>query len=330
MTIIIAEAGVNHNGDLDTALRLVDAAVLAGADIVKFQTFKANSLVTLNADKAAYQKKTTDASESQFLMLKKLELTLDMHLKLIEYCRFKDIKFLSTPFDKDSVNLLSKLGQSLWKIPSGEITNLPYLRLIGSLGHSIILSTGMSNLGEVRDALSVLQKSGTSMSNITVLHCTTEYPAPLEEINLRSMLTIKEQLNVDVGYSDHTHGISIPIAACALGASVIEKHLTLDRNMPGPDHLASLEPEEFSQMVKAIREIETSLGNGVKQPTKSELKNMLTVRKSIVASTKIEIGDTFTPDNLCVKRPGTGTSPMMWDQIIGTKATRTYSVDEPI
>lgn len=330
MTIIIAEAGVNHNGDLDTAFRLVDAAVECGADIVKFQTFKAENLVTATAPKAPYQKLTTDGQEGQLSMLKDLELTIDMHQSLINYCSSKGIQFLSTAFDLESVDLLRQLGQNKWKIPSGEITNLPYLRLIGSLGQNVILSTGMADLEEVNEALTILQASGTDKEHITVLHCTTEYPAPLAEVNLLAMITIRDAFDISVGYSDHTQGISIPIAASSLGASVIEKHLTLDRSMPGPDHLASLEPEEFLAMVRAIRQVEIAIGDGVKRPSTSEMKNIAVARKSIVASAPIQKGDTFTPVNLCVKRPGTGISPMLWDQLIGKKSNREYSVDDLI
>lgn len=330
MITIIAEAGVNHNGDLDTAYRLVDAAVSAGADIVKFQTFNASTLVTQHADKAAYQKQTTSRNESQLSMLERLEMDYDMHVQLINYCQTKNIEFLSTAFDAASARLLLHLGQDKWKIPSGEITNLPYLRLIASFGQPIILSTGMADLSEVKQALTILQASGTHKDKITVLHCTTEYPAPFEEVNLAAMRTMRDNLDVPVGYSDHTQGIAIPIAAAALGAVVIEKHLTLDRMMPGPDHMASIEPHEFKDMVCAIRQVETASGNGIKTATTTEQKNKLSIRKSIVASTNINPGETFTPENICTKRPGTGLSPMYWDQIVGSKATRSYVTDDLI
>ena len=330
MTIIIAEAGVNHNGDLDTALRLVDAAVIAGANVVKFQTFKAKSLVTAKAERANYQKQTTKSNESQFSMLKTLELSEEMHIKIIDYCRSKKIKFLSTPFDEESVKMLARVGQNNWKIPSGEITNLPYLRLIGSLEQEIILSTGMANIDEIKQALSVIEQSGTTKDKITVLHCNTAYPTPMSDVNLNAMVKIKNDLGVKVGYSDHTRGISIPIAATALGATIIEKHLTLNTDMIGPDHKASLEPCEFAAMVKAIREVEVSMGDGIKQPTKSEKDNILCARKSIVASAPIRRGEVFTQDNICAKRPGTGISPMRWDEVIGKISTRSYHIDDLI
>lgn len=327
---IIAEAGVNHNGSLELAKKLIDVAADAGADAVKFQTFKAENLVSKSAQKAAYQKQTTDASESQYDMIKKLELNEAAHHELITYCKSKNILFLSTPFDHESIDLLNTLGMEIFKIPSGEITNLPYLRHIGSLGKKVILSTGMSDLGEIEDALDVLTFAGTEKKNITVLHATTEYPCPMEEVNLRSMNTIAAAFGVDTGYSDHTNGIEIPIAAAAMGASVIEKHFTLDRDMEGPDHKASLEPDELITMIKAIRNIEKALGNGIKKPTYSELKNIPIVRKSIVASQPIRAGEILNEKNLAVKRPGNGISPLYWDELIGHIAKRDYNADEPI
>lgn len=327
---IIAEAGVNHNGSLELAKKLIDAATDAGADAVKFQTFKADNLVSKSAQKAAYQKQTTDASESQYDMIKKLELNEAAHHELITYCKRKNILFLSTPFDHESIDLLNTLGMEIFKIPSGEITNLPYLRHIGSLGKKVILSTGMSDLGEIEDALDVLTSAGTEKKNITVLHATTEYPCPIEEVNLRSMNTIAAAFGVDAGYSDHTNGIEIPIAAAAMGASVIEKHFTLDRDMEGPDHKASLEPDELIAMVKAIRNIEKALGSGIKKPSFSEVKNMAVARKSIVASRPIQKGEILSIDNLTIKRPGNGINPMRWDEIIGTISSKNYLEDEMI
>lgn len=327
---IIAEAGVNHNGSLDLAKKLIDVAVDAGVDAVKFQTFKADKLVSKSAQKADYQKQTTSAGESQYEMIKKLELDEDAHRILISYCNEKQIMFLSTPFDHDSINMLNDFGMPIFKIPSGEITNLPYLRHIGSLGKKVILSTGMADLGEVGDALQVLAEAGTSKHNITILHATTEYPCPIDEVNLRAMLTIRDHFNVDVGYSDHTQGIEVPIAAVAMGASVIEKHFTLDKDMQGPDHKASLEPQELKDMVAAIRNVTRALGDGIKRPSKSELKNMAIARKSIVAATPIRSGEILTADNLTVKRPGNGLSPMRWDQVVGQTALRDYGVDDLI
>jgi len=327
-TLIIAEAGVNHNGALETAKQLVDKAKEAGADMVKFQTFKAEKLVSKYAVKAKYQKETTDASESQYNMIKKLELDLNMHKELIEHCRLRGIKFLSSPFDIDSIKLLNKLEIDIMKIPSGEITNLPYLREIGKLKKEVILSTGMSTLGEIERALNILNENGTK--NIVVLHCNTEYPTPMEDVNLRAIATIKEAFKVEVGYSDHTLGIEVPIAAVVMGASIIEKHFTLDKSMAGPDHRASLEPHEFKAMVKAIRNIEKALGNGIKKPSKSELPNIEIVRKSIVAKCNIKKGEVLSENNLTVKRPGMGISPMRWNEIIGRTAKRDYRTDEMI
>ena len=329
-TLVIAEAGVNHNGDINLAKQLVDVAADSGADYVKFQTFNAERIVTKTADKAEYQKQSSDSSESQFEMLKRLELSVEMHLELIEHCEHRSIKFLSTGFDIQSVDLLVGLGLSLIKIPSGEITNLPFLRYIGSLGLPVILSSGMSTMKEIADALLILEQTGLPRAQITVLHCTTEYPTPMDEVNLRAMNSIRNTLGVAVGYSDHTLGIEVSVAAVALGASVIEKHFTIDRALPGPDHKASLEPDELFAMVKAIRNIEVALGSDVKEPTISEIKNIRIARKSILAGRKIEIGEILSASNLVIKRPGDGVSPMHWDHLIGQIASREYSPDEKI
>ena len=326
---IIAEAGVNHNGDLALALKMVDAASKAGANAIKFQTFRAETLVTRSALKASYQKNTTGTAETQFEMLKKLELDLDAHKLLMTRCREQQIGFLSTPFDLNTIDLLAGIGLTTWKIPSGEITNLPYLRKIGSLGQKIILSTGMADLGEIEDALNVLESAGTPRNKITILHCNTEYPTPMRDVNLRAMLTIKHAFpGIQIGYSDHTEGIEVPIAAVAMGATVIEKHFTLDKKKPGPDHRASLEPDELSAMVRSIRNIEIALGNGIKSPSPSELKNLTIARKSIVAAQTITIGELFTENNLTVKRPGSGINPMRWEEIVGKRANRSYIEDE--
>ena len=329
-TFIIAEAGVNHNGSLGLAFKLIDAAKEAGADAVKFQSFKADTLVSSNAAKAEYQKQTTDEKESQYEMIKKLELSIDDHKKLIEYCNKIGIQFLSSPFDLDSIDLLNQLGLEIFKIPSGEIINLPYLRKIGKLNKNVIISTGMADLGEIEDALDVLTENGTDINKITVLHCNTEYPTPYEDVNLGAMLTIRNSFGVKVGYSDHTSGIEVPIAAVALGAEVIEKHFTRDRNMEGPDHKASLEPDELKEMVFSIRNIEKSLGTGIKKPSKSELKNIPIVRKSIVAIKDIKKGEKFTYKNIAIKRPGKGISPMRWDEVIGKTANKDFQADELI
>lgn len=329
-TIIIAEAGVNHNGNIELARKMIDVAADAGVDYVKFQTFKTENLVSANAPKAEYQKKVTGKNETQFEMIKKLELDTDTHKELIDYCKSKNIAFLSTPFDLDSIDLLYDLGIRIWKIPSGEITNLPYLRKIGQQKNSVILSTGMSNLSDIEDALSILIKAGTKRENITVLHCNTEYPTPMQDVNLTAMLTIKNAFKIKVGYSDHTLGIEIPIAATALGASVIEKHFTLNKNMQGPDHKASLEPSELKNMVTAIRNIENAMGTGIKQITKSEEKNVKIARKSIVAAQNITKGTIFTEKNITTKRPSNGISPMFWDEIIGATAKKDYKIDELI
>jgi len=328
---IIAEAGVNHNGKIDIALEMVEAASNAGANAVKFQTFRAETLVTRTASKANYQKETSGSNESQFDMLKRLELDLDSHKKLMAHCRERQIDFLSTPFDLTTIDLLSEIGLTTWKIPSGDITNLPYLKKIGALQQQVILSTGMADLGEIEDALEILENAGTFRKNIIVLHCNTEYPTPMQDVNLRAMLTIQQAFpGIQVGYSDHTLGIEVAIAAVAMGATVIEKHFTLDRNFPGPDHKASLEPEELSAMVQNIRNIETALGHGIKKPSSSETANLAVARKSIVAARLITAGEVFTEENLTVKRPSSGINPMRWYEILGKKSNRAYVEDELI
>jgi N,N'-diacetyllegionaminate synthase len=329
-TLIIAEAGVNHNGDLELAKQIVKAAANAGADLVKFQTFTAEGLAIDSAPKADYQNQTTDQKQSQFSMLRQLELTAEMHEQLIVYCSKQGIGFFSTGFDLQSVDYLASLGADRFKIPSGEITNLPYLRHVGAFGKPLILSTGMATLGEIEAALDACEIAGTPRSRITVLHCNTEYPTPMQDVNLRAMCSIRDAFGVAVGYSDHTLGIEVPIAAVALGATVIEKHLTLDRNWPGPDHKASLEPDEFAVMVRAIRNIEQAMGDGIKRPSPSEAKNKPIARKSLVAARSIKAGERFTPENLTAKRPGTGVSPMRWDTAMGRTATRDYGADEMI
>ena len=328
--LVIAEAGVNHNGDIEIAKTLIDVAADAKADIVKFQTFSADQQVTKSASKAEYQKLTTNIHESQHSMLKNLELSVEMHSELINHCKKRIIEFISTAFDIQSVNLLQSLGQRLFKIPSGEITNFPYLEHIGKIGKPIILSTGMSTLNEIKIALDILQKAGTSKSLITVLHCTTSYPVPMSDVNLLAMRTIKDEFEVKVGYSDHTLGIEIPIAAVALGASVIEKHFTLDRNLPGPDHKASLEPNELQEMIRTIRNVEQGIGDGIKKVMPSEAGNRDIVRKSIVVIKEIKKGDIFTSENLSTKRPGNGMSPMNWNLIIGKSSKHNYEIDELI
>jgi N,N'-diacetyllegionaminate synthase len=325
---IIAEAGVNHNGSIELAYKLIDEASASGADAVKFQTFKAENLVTINAQKAEYQKQATDQSESQFNMLKKLELDANAHKRLIDYCKKKDIIFLSTPYDHESIDLLYGLGLQIFKIPSGEITNLTYLRHVGSLNKKVILSTGMSNLKEIGDAIKILTNAGTLKANITVLHANTMYPTPMEDVNLRAMQTIQGKFNITVGYSDHTLGIEVDIAAVALGASIIEKHFTIDKTMDGPDHKSSIDPEELKAMVSSIRNIEKALGSSIKKPSKSEKSNITTARKSIVASKPIKKGEFFTEENITIKRPGIGISPMKWDTILGTVAERNYQLDD--
>lgn len=328
--LIIAEAGVNHNGDLGLAMQLIDAAAQAGADLVKFQTFNAGRLVTRAAKKADYQTQATDSKESQHEMLRRLELTEAMHHELIAHCAARSIGFFSTGFDIESVDLLLSLGQDHFKIPSGEITNLPYLRHIGQLGKTVILSTGMATLGEIEAAIEVLEQAGTARAQITVLHCTTEYPTPMNEVNLRAMQSIHTAFGVAVGYSDHTQGIEVAIAAVAMGATVIEKHFTLDRTLPGPDHKASLEPEELKAMVAAIRNIEVALGDGIKRLTPSEARNKPVARKSLVTSKAIKRGDVFSVENITTKRPGTGVSPMRWDDVIGRIAQRDFEINELI
>jgi N,N'-diacetyllegionaminate synthase len=329
--VIIAEAGVNHNGDLNLAKKLVDSAVEAGVDYVKFQTFKAEKLVSKNSKKADYQKKNMlDDDDSQLQMLKNLELDSAMHDELISYCIQKGIKFLSTPFDLESIILLKDKGIQIGKIPSGEITNLPYLRAMAQAFPFIILSTGMSDLKEIEDALNILYQSGTRKEDITVLHCNTQYPTPMADVNLLAMNTIKEKFDIKVGYSDHTLGIEVPIAAVVLGASVIEKHFTLDKQMAGPDHKASLNPGELKEMTSAIRNIDLALGNSFKLASPSELENKPIVRKSIVANTFIHKGEVFTEQNLTAKRPGSGISPMEWDNVLGKSAKKDFLEDELI
>lgn len=327
-TLIIAEAGVNHNGSLEIAKKLVDAAILAKVDIIKFQTFVAENLVTKNAQKAEYQKNSIMGEDTQLNMLKKLELSKSEFIELNNYCIEKNIEFLSTAFDFESIDFLNELGMQVWKIPSGEITNLPYLIKIAKLKKKVILSTGMSTLDEIEEAVKILKENGAS--EIIILHCTTEYPTPYEDVNLKAMLAIKERFSLEVGYSDHTMGIEVPIAATALGAKVIEKHFTLDRGMIGPDHKASLEPNELKAMVDAIRNIELSMGTGIKEPAFSEKKNMDIARKSIIAKKYIKKGEFLNDENLTTKRPGNGISPMKWFEVIGNTAIRDFEEDELI
>ncbi len=326
-TLIIAEAGVNHNGSLEMAKKLVDVAFECGADVVKFQTAKLDSLVSKTAHMADYQKKNIGVEESQKNMLKKLLLDFQDFIELNEYCKKVGIMFLSTPFDIESVHFLNEI-QDIWKIPSGEITNYPYLVEIARTGKKVILSTGMAEMNEIQAALDVLRKNGTS--DITLLHCTTEYPAPFEDVNLNVMQTFKVTFNLPVGYSDHTQGIEVDFAAVALGANIIEKHFTLDRNLPGPDHKASLEPHELKTMVDGIRKIELALGSDKKKPSKAEMKNREVARKSIVAKTRIKSGELLTERNITTKRPGTGISPMKWNEVLGTRAKRDFDEDELI
>lgn len=329
--LIIAEAGVNHNGSLKLAKQLVDVAAAAGVDIVKFQTFRAENLVSEQAVQADYQKRNLGSSDqSQFSMLKKLELSQVDHRILFEYCREKGVSFLSTAFDFESIDFLSTLNLEFWKIPSGEITNYPYLKRIAQFRKPVILSTGMSTLGEITAAMDVLEEFGLSRNQITVLHCNTEYPTPMCDVNLRAMQTIAAELKVNTGYSDHTVGIEIPVAAVALGATVIEKHFTLDRNLTGPDHKASLEPQELKAMVSAIRNVELALGDGVKRVSDSERKNKSIARKSIVAACPIKKGEFFSENNLTVKRPGDGISPMFWEQVLGKMAGKDFQADDLI
>lgn len=331
-TLIIAEAGVNHNGSIDIAKQLVDKAVEAGVDIIKFQTFKAEKLVSKSAKQAEYQKKNigSTSDDSQYNMLKKLELSEQDHQELMTYCKERGIQFFSTAFDLESIDYLHFLDLGLWKIPSGEITNFPFIKKIASYHEPVILSTGMCEMDDISAAMDVLCKNGVERSQITILHCNTEYPTPYKDVNLLAMQQIKKEYQVSVGYSDHTKGIEVPIAAVALGASVIEKHFTLDRNMEGPDHKASLEPEELKAMVSAIRHIEQALGDGHKQISESERKNIAIARKSIVAACPIKKGEMLTEQNLTVKRPGTGISPMRWEEVIGTKAIKDFAEEDLI
>lgn len=330
--IIIAEAGVNHNGDINLAKKLIDVAVEAGVDYVKFQTFKSESLVSKSAKKADYQiENTQDSTENQLQMLKKLELSHEQHIELMAYCRQKDISFFSTAFDLDSLIYLKELGLSMVKIPSGEITNLPYLRKAAELFSKVIISTGMSTLEDIEKALNVFLSAGIKREAIYILHCNTEYPTPMKDVNLLAMLSIKNKFNVEIGYSDHTLGIEVPTAAVALGAKMIEKHFTLARSLPGPDQLASLEPLELKAMVASIRSIELAIsGNGIKEPSSSELKNKEIARKSIVAKTAINKGDIFSESNITTKRPGNGISPMQWDEVIGQVAQADFNTDDLI
>lgn len=329
--LIIAEAGVNHNGSIELAKKLIDAAALAGVDYVKFQSFKAENLVSKEAKKAEYQQRNmADSDDSQFTMLKKLELSPEQHIELIAYCNDKGIKFFSTAFDLGSIDFLASLKLGLWKIPSGEITNYPYLKQIALKKEPVILSTGMCDMTDIDNAIQVLLKFGVTKEQITVLHCNTEYPTPMHDVNLNAMKAIADKFEVNIGYSDHTKGIEVPIAAVALGASIIEKHFTLDKTMEGPDHKASLEPQELIAMTTAIRNIEMALGSGEKKATSSEINNKSVARKSIVASQYIQVGDVLTESNLTVKRPGTGISPMLWENVLGTKATKSYQPDELI
>lgn len=329
--IIIAEAGVNHNGDMAKAKALIDKGAEAGVDYVKFQTFKAGNLVTKQAKRAAYQDRNTQDNDTQYEMLKKLELSQAVHQELIDYCAQKGVQFLSTGFDIESLEFLARLGITIAKVPSGEITNLPYLRKVAALFPEVILSTGMATIIEIKDAVKVLTDNGVNKDKITVLHCNTEYPTPMEDVNLRAMLHIQQEVGIAIGYSDHTLGIEVPIAAVALGATVIEKHFTLDKTLPGPDHKASLEPEELKAMVMAIRNIEKAVGgSGLKEVSKSEAKNKPIARKSIVASKSIKKGDFFTEENITVKRPGIGISPMQWDEVIGKTAKKDFEEDDLI
>ncbi|MCJ9707749.1 N-acetylneuraminate synthase [Bordetella hinzii] len=328
--LIIAEAGVNHNGDIELAKQLVREAAAAGADFVKFQTFVASSLIAPDAPKAQYQVRATGGDESQYEMVRKLELSKNDHLVLIDECRKHGVRFFSTAFDFASFDMLVELGVDLVKVPSGELTNKPFLRHMARHGFPLILSTGMADLGDIEAALNVIEDAGTPRSKVTILHCTTEYPAPMADVNLRAMHSLGQAFGLPVGYSDHTEGIEIPIAAVALGATVIEKHFTLSREMPGPDHKASLEPAELSAMVRAIRNVELAMGDGVKRPTAVELKNRTVARRSIVAARAIEAGEILTEECLTTKRPGNGVSPMHWDEVLGRVAKRSYQANELI
>ena len=330
--LIIAEAGVNHNGSLVTAKKMVDAAVDAGVDVIKFQTFNSSKLVSKEARQAEYQKKNigSGGNDSQLEMLRKLELSVTDHHELVDYCKQKGVMFFSTAFDLDSIDFLHTLGMGLWKIPSGEVTNYPYLKKIAQYGEDVILSTGMCEISDIEDAYEVLVSNGVKKEQITILHCNTEYPTPYEDVNLLAMCEIRDKFGVNVGYSDHTKGIEVPIAAVALGATVIEKHFTLDRNMSGPDHKASLEPDELKAMVSGIRNIEKALGTGHKTVSASEQKNISVARKSIVAACCIRKGEKLTENNLTVKRPGNGISPMKWEDVVGRNAIRDFQEDELI
>ena len=328
--VIIAEAGVNHNGSFEMACRLADEAKRAGADYVKFQTGIPENVISVRAEQAEYQKHNTGTSESQLDMVRKIMLRPDDFKSLKEYCDSIGIRFLSTPFDLDSIDILKPLEMDLWKIPSGEITNLPYLRKIASMGQPVVMSTGMSRLGEVDDAVGVLLDGGLTLDMITLLHCNTEYPTPYTDVNLRAMLALRDAIGCRVGYSDHTLGIEVPVAAVAMGAEVIEKHFTLDKTLPGPDHVASLEPAELKAMVSAIRHTEAVLGSGRKDVSPSERKNIAIARKSIIAARPISKGERFSHDNLTVKRPGNGISPMLWDTVVGLEAPRDFEPDELI
>lgn len=327
---IIAEAGVNHNGSLAMGKQMIDSAVASGADAVKFQAFKAEQLVCVDTEKAGYQKESTSIEETQFAMLKKLELRQDDFYELARHCKEKGIEFIVSPFDMDSVTLLYEMGVTTFKIPSGEITNLPYLERIGSLKRKIILSTGMADLDEISTAMDILTQSGSPLANITLLHCTTSYPTPFHDVNLKAMATLRDVFKVDVGYSDHTEGIEVAVAAAALGAVVIEKHFTLDKSLPGPDHKASIEPDELAQMVRSIRHVEQAMGKVRKVATPSDLLNRDVVRKSIVAARDIKKGEIFTKENITVKRPGTGISPMKWYSVLGKKAHLDFTRDSLI
>lgn len=327
---IIAEAGVNHNGSLELAKKLVDVAKNSGADAVKFQTFKASRLVTKSAQQAEYQTANSGKQENQFEMLKRLELSKEDHQELVAYCNKIEIEFMSTPFDIQSIQFLNRLGVKRFKISSGEITNYPYLKIVGSLNKEIILSSGMAKLADIEAALNVLIDAGTEKNKITILHATTDYPTQMQDVNLNAMQTIANAFKVNVGYSDHTTGIEISSAAVALGANIIEKHFTLDNDLPGPDHKASLEPKELKEMIDMIRNIEIALGDGIKGPSASEAKNLLVARKSLVAITNIKKGEVFSEKNIYVKRPGTGISPMRWNEIIGQVAQKDYQEDDLI
>ncbi len=330
-TLIIAEAGVNHNGDMDIAEELIFKAAEGGADLIKFQSFVAEEMTSKSADKAAYQNASSDTGSNQFEMLSKLQLTREQHVQLLNKCNKQGIGFFSSAFDLDSIEMLENLNFSnIIKVPSGELTNLPYLRKIARTRKQVLLSTGLCTLGDIESAINILEEAGTSRNKITILQCTTDYPAAIEDVNLQAMLNMKATFGTQIGYSDHTLGIEVPIAAVALGATVIEKHFTLDRNLLGPDHKASLEPDDFTIMVKAIRNIERALGDGIKRPSQSELTNLVAVRKSIVARENIKVGEVFSEKNLTTKRPGSGISPMCWEQILGRRAMRDFAKDEMI